>query len=96
MQQQQKLNSNPYLLALVLLVSRLQRTSYTRSKEVYDVSYINGFLCQIREIWLHRYLYCPELQPGGAVPVGGIGEMVAVVSGRQFGVNEMSSKAMSP
>ena len=30
------------------------------------------------------------------MPLGGIGEMVAPVSGRQSGVNEMSSKAMSP
>lgn len=42
------------------------------------------------------YLYWPVLQPGDGVPVGNEGEIVAVVSGRQLGVNDTSSTAMSP
>ena len=42
------------------------------------------------------YLNWPALQPGGGTPVGKVGEMVAVVSGRQLGVNDTSSMAISP
>lgn len=46
--------------------------------------------------FISSYLNWPALQPGGAVPVGTIGEIVAVLSGRQLGVKDTSSMAISP
>lgn len=48
--------------------------------------------------FISSYLNWPVLQPGGVVPVGvgTVGEIVAVLSGRQLGVKDTSSMAISP